>query len=252
LDFVANHTSDQHPWFKRARRTKAGSRWRNFYVWSDSDQKYADTPIIFCDTERSNWTWDPEAAAYYWHRFYSHQPDLNYDEPLVVEAIIGAIKFWLQLGVDGLRLGSAPYLVERDGTTNENLPETHQILRRFRAEVERNFPDRVLLAEVNKWPDEVKDYFGDGDECHMAFHFPLMARMYLAIAREDRFPLTDIIRQTPPIPDSCQWALFLRSHDELMLETVTSSDRDFLWEAYATDRRARINCSKAIAAVSSC
>jgi maltose alpha-D-glucosyltransferase / alpha-amylase len=241
LDFVANHTSDQHPWFKRARRTKAGSRWRNFYVWSDSDQKYPDTPIIFCDTERSNWTWDPEAGAYYWHRFYSHQPDLNYDEPLVVEAIIGAIKFWLKLGVDGLRLGSAPYLVEREGTTNENLPETHQILRRFRAELERNFPDRVLLAEVNKWPDEVKDYFGDGDECHMAFHFPLMARMYLAIAREDRFPLTDIIRQTPPIPDSCQWALFLRSHDELMLETVSSSDRDFLWEAYATDRRARIN-----------
>ena len=241
VDFVANHTSDQHPWFQRARRAKAGSRWRNFYVWSDNDQKYADTSIIFRDAEMSNWTWDPEAGAYYWHRFYSHQPDLNYDEPLVVEAILGAMRFWLQLGVDGLRLGSVPYLVEREGTTNENLPETHQILRRFRTELERYFPDRVLLAEVNKWPEEVKDYFGEGDECHMAFHFPLMARMYLAIAREDRFPLTDIIRQTPPIPDTCQWALFLRSHDELTLETVNSSDRDFLWEAYAADRRARIN-----------
>ena len=241
VDFVANHTSDQHPWFQRARRAKAGSRWRNFYVWSDTDQKYADTPIIFRDTERSNWTWDPEAGAYYWHRFYSHQPDLNYDEPLVVEAILRAMKFWLQLGVDGLRLGAVPYLVEREGTTNENLPETHQILRRFRADLERYFPDRVLLAEVNKWPEEVRDYFGEGDECHMAFHFALMARMYLAIAREDCFPLTDIVRQTPPIPDSCQWALFLRSHDELTLETVNSSDRDFLWEAYAADRRARIN-----------
>lgn len=241
VDFVANHTSDQHPWFQRARRAKAGSRWRNFYVWSDNDQKYADTSIIFRDAEMSNWTWDPEAGAYYWHRFYSHQPDLNYDEPLVVEAILGAMRFWLQLGVDGLRLGSVPYLVEREGTTNENLPETYQILRRFRTELERYFPDRVLLAEVNKWPEEVKDYFGEGDECHMAFHFPLTARMYLAIAREDRFPLTDIVRQTPPIPDTCQWALFLRSHDELTLETVNSSDRDFLWEAYAADRRARIN-----------
>jgi maltose alpha-D-glucosyltransferase / alpha-amylase len=240
-DFVANHTSDQHFWFQRAQRAKPGSRWRNFYVWSDTDQKYAGTPIIFRDAERSNWTWDPVAGAYYWHRFYSHQPDLNYDEPLVVEAILRTMRFWLQLGVDGLRLGAVPYLVEREGTTNENLPETHQILRRFRAELERYFPDHVLLAEVNKWPEEVKDYFGEGDECQMAFHFPLMPRMYLAIAREDRFPLTDIFRQTPPIPDSCQWALFLRSHDELTLETVSSSDRDFLWDAYAADRRARIN-----------
>jgi maltose alpha-D-glucosyltransferase/alpha-amylase len=241
IDFVANHTSDQHPWFKRAQTAKPGSRWRNFYVWSDTDRKYADTSIILRDAEKSNWTWDVIAGAYYWHRYYAHQPDLNYDEPLVVEAILGAIRFWLQLGVDGLRLGAVPYLVEREGTTNENLPETHRILKRFRAEVERHFSDRVLLAEVNKWPEEVKDYFGEGDECHMAFHFPLMPRMYLAIAREDRFPLTDIIRQTPKIPDSCQWALFLRSHDELTLETVSSSERDFLWEAYAADSRARIN-----------
>src|SRR3984957_5669630 len=241
LDFVANHTSDQHPWFQRARRAKAGSRWRNFYVWSDNDQKYADTSIIFRDAEMSNWTWDPEAGAYYWHRFYSHQPDLNYDEPLVVEAILRAMKFWLQLGVDGLRLGAVPYLVEREGTTNENLPETHQILRRFRAELDATFPDRMLLAEVNQWPEDVKEYFGEGDECHMAFHFPLMPRMYMAIAREDRFPISDIMRQTPPIPETCQWAVFLRNHDELTLETVTDSERDYLWQTYAADRQGRIN-----------
>jgi len=240
-ELVVNHTSDQHPWFERARRAKPGSPWRNFYVWSHTDQKYADTRIIFVDTERSNWTWDPVAGAYYWHRFYSHQPDLNYDNPHVLKAVLSVMRFWLQLGVDGLRLDAVPYLVERDGTNNENLPETHQILKRFRAEVDRAFPDRVLLAEVNQWPEDVKEYFGEGDECHMAFHFTLMPRMYMAIAREDRFPISDIMRQTPPIPETCQWAVFLRNHDELTLEMVTDTERNYLWQTYAADRRARIN-----------
>jgi maltose alpha-D-glucosyltransferase/alpha-amylase len=206
-DLEVNHTSDQHPWFQRARRSKPGSSSRNFYVWSDTDQKYAGTRIILVDTERSNWTWDADAGAYYWHRFSSHQPDLNFDNPQVLRAVLGVIRFWLRLGVDGLRLASVPYLIEREGTSNENLPETHQILKRIRAELDANFADRMLLAEVNQWPEDVKMYFGDGDECHMAFHFPLMPRMYMAIAREDRFPISDIIRQTPPIPDSCQWAM---------------------------------------------
>ena len=207
----------------------------------DTDQKYAGTRIIFVDTERSNWTWDPVAGAYYWHRFYSHQPDLNFDNPQVLKAVLSVMRFWLQLGVDGLRLDAVPYLVEREGTNNENLPETHQILKRFRAEVDAAFPDRMLLAEVNQWPEDVKEYFGDGDECHMAFHFPLMPRMYMAIAREDRFPISDIMRQTPPIPETCQWAVFLRNHDELTLEMVTDSERDYLWQTYAADRRARLN-----------
>jgi maltose alpha-D-glucosyltransferase/alpha-amylase len=240
-DLEVNHTSDQHPWFQRARRAKPGSAARNFYVWSDTDQKYAGTRIILVDTERSNWTWDAEAGAYYWHRFSSHQPDLNFDNPQVLNAVLGVIRFWLRLGVDGLRLASVPYLVEREGTSNENLPETHRILKRIRAELDANFADRMLLAEVNQWPEDVKMYFGDGDECHMAFHFPLMPRMYMAIAREDRFPISDIIRQTPPIPDTCQWAIFLRNHDELSLEMVTDSERDYLWQTYAADRRARIN-----------
>jgi maltose alpha-D-glucosyltransferase / alpha-amylase len=240
-DLEINHTSDQHPWFQRARRAKPGSIWRNFYVWSSDEQRYAGTRIIFVDAERSNWTWDAVAGAYYWHRFYSHQPDLNFDNPHVLKAVLGVIRFWLRLGVDGLRLASVPYLIEREGTSNENLPETHQILTRIRAELDANFPDRMLLAEVNQWPEDVKEYFGDGDECHMAFHFPLMPRMYMAIAREDRFPITDILRQTPPIPDKCQWAIFLRNHDELSLEMVTDRERDYLWQAYATDRRARIN-----------
>jgi maltose alpha-D-glucosyltransferase/alpha-amylase len=240
-ELVINHTSDQHPWFQRARKAKPGSPWRNFYVWSDTDQKYAGTRIIFLDTERSNWTWDPVAGAYYWHRFYSHQPDLNFDNPQVLKAVLSVMRFWLQLGVDGLRLDAVPYLVEREGTNNENLPETHEILKRFRAEVEASFPGRMLLAEVNQWPEDCKDYFGDGDECHMAFHFPLMPRMYMAIAREDRFPISDIMRQTPPIPENCQWAIFLRNHDELTLEMVSDSERDYLWETYAADRRARIN-----------
>ena len=240
-ELVVNHTSDQHPWFQRARRAKPGSAWRNYYVWSDNDQKYTGTRIIFIDAERSNWAWDPVAGAYYWHRFYSHQPDLNFDNPHVLKAVLGVMRFWLELGVDGLRLDAVPYLVEREGTNNENLPETHAILKKFRAEVDASFPDRMLLAEVNQWPEDTKDYFGVGDECHMAFHFPLMPRMYMAIAREDRFPISDIMRQTPPIPDRCQWAIFLRNHDELTLEMVTDAERDYLWQTYASDRRARLN-----------
>src|SRR5665213_2534997 len=226
FELVINHTSDQHPWFQRARKAKPGSSSRNFYVWSDSDQKYAGTRIIFIDSERSNWTWDPIANAYYWHRFYSHQPDLNFDNPRVVEAMFSVMRFWLELGVDGLRLDAVPYLVEREGTSNENLPETHAILKRLRAELDRQFPDRMLLAEANQWPEDVKDYFGAGEECHMAVHFPLMPRMYMSIAREDRFPITDIMRQTPEIPPTCQWAIFLRNHDELPLELVTDAERD--------------------------
>ncbi|MEA2929984.1 MAG: maltose alpha-D-glucosyltransferase / alpha-amylase, partial [Hyphomicrobiales bacterium] len=240
-ELVINHTSDQHPWFQRARRAKPGSAARDFYVWSDSDQKYAGTRIIFVDTERSNWTWDPIAGAYFWHRFYSHQPDLNFDNPKVLEAVLAVMRFWLDLGVDGLRLDAVPYLVEREGTNNENLPETHEVLKRIRRELDASYPGRMLLAEANQWPEDTKDYFGAGDECHMAFHFPLMPRMYMALAREDRFPITDIMRQTPQIPDNCQWAIFLRNHDELTLEMVTDSERDYLWETYAADRRARIN-----------
>ena len=240
-ELVVNHTSDQHPWFQRARRAKPGSPWRNYYVWSDNDQKYVGTRIIFVDFERSNWTWDPEVSAFYWHRFYSHQPDLNFDNPHVLKSVLSVMRFWLQLGVDGLRLDAVPYLIEREGTTNENLPETHAILKKFRTEVDRTFPGRMLLAEVNQWPEDTKEYFGEGDECHMAFHFPLMPRMYMAIAREDRFPISDIMRQTPPIPETCQWAVFLRNHDELTLEMVTDSERDYLWQTYASDRRARLN-----------
>ncbi len=240
-ELVINHTSDQHPWFQRARRAKPGSAYRDFYVWSESDQKYAGTRVIFIDTERSNWTWDPVANAYFWHRFYSHQPDLNFDNPRVLKAVLGIMHYWFELGIDGLRLDAVPYLVEREGTINENLPETHDVLKSIRAEVDRAFPGRMLLAEANQWPEDTKDYFGNGDECHMAFHFPLMPRMYMAIAREDRFPITDILRQTPPIPDTCQWAIFLRNHDELTLEMVTDSERDYLWQIYAADRRARLN-----------
>jgi len=240
-ELVVNHTSDQHPWFQRARQAKPGTAYRDFYVWSDNDQKYAGTRIIFVDTERSNWTWDATASAYYWHRFYSHQPDLNFDNPRVMKEILSVLRYWTDLGVDGLRLDAVPYLVEREGTNNENLPETHTALKRIRAELDAHYADRMLLAEANQWPEDTKDYFGEGDECHMAFHFPLMPRMYMAIAREDRFPITDILRQTPDIPANCQWAIFLRNHDELTLEMVTESERDFLWETYAADRRARLN-----------
>jgi maltose alpha-D-glucosyltransferase / alpha-amylase len=248
-ELVINHTSDQHPWFQRARAAKPGSAARNYYVWSDNDQAYDGTRIIFCDTEKSNWTWDPIANAFYWHRFYSHQPDLNFDNPQVLKAVLGVMRFWLDLGVDGLRLDAVPYLVEREGTSNENLPETHAILKTIRAELDRLYPDRLLLAEANMWPEDVQPYFGGdpqarsipGDECHMAFHFPLMPRMYMALAQEDRFPITDILRQTPEIPANCQWAIFLRNHDELTLEMVTDKERDYLWNYYASDRRARIN-----------
>ncbi len=240
-ELVINHTSDQHPWFQAARKAPAGSPERDFYVWSDTDDRYDGTRIIFLDTEKSNWTWDDEANAYYWHRFYSHQPDLNFDNPAVMDEVLSVMRFWLDLGVDGLRLDAVPYLVEREGTNNENLPETHAILKRIRAELDIVAPGKMLLAEANQWPEDAQVYFGEGDECHMSFHFPLMPRMYMAIAREDRFPITDIMRQTPEIPANCQWAIFLRNHDELTLEMVTSSERDYLWETYASDRRARIN-----------
>ena len=240
-ELVINHTSDQHPWFLAARRAPPGSPERDFYVWSGNDEKWPETRIIFLDTEVSNWTWDPVAEAYYWHRFYSHQPDLNFDNPVVLEKVLEVMRYWLDAGVDGLRLDAIPYLVERDGTNNENLPETHDVLKKIRAAVDADYPGRMLLAEANQWPEDTLEYFGEGDECHMAFHFPLMPRMYMAIAQEDRFPITDIMRQTPKPPDGCQWAIFLRNHDELTLEMVTDKERDYLWETYASDKRARIN-----------
>ncbi|MEN2977842.1 maltose alpha-D-glucosyltransferase (plasmid) [Tistrella bauzanensis] len=240
-ELVINHTSDTHPWFQRARKAKPGSAHRNFYVWSDDDRKFPETRIIFLDTEKSNWTWDAEAGAYYWHRFYSHQPDLNFDNPRVLDAVLSVMRFWLDMGVDGLRLDAVPYLIEREGTNNENLPETHEVLKKIRSHLDAHYSDRMLLAEANQWPEDTQEYFGAGDECHMAFHFPLMPRMYMSIAQEDRFPITDIMRQTPEIPDGCQWAIFLRNHDELTLEMVTETERTFLWETYASDRRARIN-----------
>ncbi|HEY5962723.1 MAG TPA: maltose alpha-D-glucosyltransferase, partial [Xanthobacteraceae bacterium] len=240
-ELVVNHTSDQHPWFKRARRSSAGTDARNWYVWSDNDQKYSGTRIIFTDTEKSNWTWSPEAGAYYWHRFFSHQPDLNFDNPRVLWAIVQVMRGWLDMGVDGFRLDAIPYLCERDGTNNENLPETHAVIKQIRKELDAYKPGKLLLAEANQWPEDVSAYFGDGDECHMAYHFPLMPRIYMAIAQEDRFPIADILRQTPEIPANCQWALFLRNHDELTLEMVTDVERDYLWSTYANDPRARIN-----------
>ena len=242
-ELVINHTSDQHPWFQRARNAKKGSSARNYYVWSDDDQKYSGTRIIFLDTEKSNWTYDPVAGQFFWHRFYSHQPDLNFDSPHVLKEVLSVMRFWLDLGIDGLRLDAIPYLIERDGTNNENLPETHLVLKKIRAELDRVYPDRMLLAEANQWPEDTQLYFGgneqgEGDECHMAFHFPLMPRMFMALAQEDRFPITDILRQTPDIPANCQWAIFLRNHDELTLEMVTDKERDYLWNYYAADRRA--------------
>jgi maltose alpha-D-glucosyltransferase / alpha-amylase len=241
IELVINHTSDQHPWFKRARRSKPHTDARNWYVWSNTDQKYLGTRIIFNDTEKSNWAWDATAEAYYWHRFFSHQPDLNYDNPRVVWAMVQVMRRWLDMGVDGFRLDAIPYLCEREGTSNENLPQTHAIIKRFRAEIDSYAPGRVLLAEANQWPEDVSAYFGDGDECHMAYHFPLMPRIFMAIAQEDRHPITDILRQTPDIPSNCQWALFLRNHDELTLEMVTDVERDYLWSTYAIDPRARLN-----------
>jgi len=240
-ELVCNHTSDQHPWFQRARRAKPGSNWRDFYVWSDTADRYRDARIIFKDFETSNWSWDPVAGAYYWHRFYSHQPDLNFANPRVRQAIVRTMDQWLEMGVDGLRLDAIPYLYEREGTNCENLPETHAFLRELRAHIDRRFGDRMLLAEANQWPEDSVAYFGNGDECHMAFHFPVMPRMFMAIRMEDRFPIVDILSQTPAIPESSQWALFLRNHDELTLEMVTDEERDYMYRSYASDPQARIN-----------
>ncbi len=240
-ELVINHTSDQHPWFQAARRAPPGSPERSLYVWSDTVETFKDARIIFLDTETSNWTWDPVAKQYYWHRFFSHQPDLNYDNPQVMEEVLSVMRFWLDMGVDGLRLDAIPYLVERDGTDCENLPETHDIIKNIRRVMEAEYPDRLLLAEANQWPEDTAAYFANGDECHMAFHFPLMPRMYMALAQEDRHPISDIMRQTPEIPENCQWGIFLRNHDELTLEMVTSRDRDYLWSFYASDVRMRSN-----------
>jgi maltose alpha-D-glucosyltransferase/alpha-amylase len=241
IELVINHTSDQHPWFQAARNAPPGSPERNLYVWSDSDEVYKDARIIFTVTVKSNWTWDPVAKAYFWHRFFSHQPDLNFDNPQVIEEVLKAMRFWFDLGVDGLRLDAIPYLVERDGTNCENLPETHSVIKEIRAAIDADYANRMVLAEANQWPDDVRPYFGDGDECHMAFHFPVMPRIYMALRQEDRLPITDIMAQTPDIPETCQWGLFLRNHDELTLEMVTNDERDYMYAAYSADPRSRIN-----------
>ena len=240
-ELVINHTSDQHPWFQRARRAPKGSPERDFYVWSDTDTKYAGTRIIFIDTEKSNWTFDPVAGQYFWHRFFSHQPDLNFDNPAVLEALLDVMRFWLDMGVDALRLDAIPYLIEREGTINENLPETHDILKAFRRELDARYQGRVLLAEANQWPSDVRAYFGEGDECHMCFHFPLMPRMFMALRQEERHPIVEIMNQTPEVPESCQWAIFLRNHDELTLEMVTDEERDYMYAQYAADPQMRLN-----------
>ncbi|MHB1949956.1 MAG: maltose alpha-D-glucosyltransferase [Acidiferrobacteraceae bacterium] len=240
-ELVVNHTSEQHAWFQAARRAPKGSSKRAFYVWSDTCKRYEGTRVIFRDTETSNWTWDNVAQQYYWHRFFSHQPDLNYDNPRVLDAVLRVMRFWLDMGVDGLRLDAIPYLCEREGTSNENLPESHEVLRKIRRALDSRYRNRMLLAEANQWPEDVRPYFGDGDECHMAFHFPLMPRIFMAVAQEDRHPIVEILGQTPDIPDNCQWAVFLRNHDELTLEMVTDRERDYLYQVYARDPRMRIN-----------
>ncbi|HUR18365.1 MAG TPA: maltose alpha-D-glucosyltransferase [Acidimicrobiales bacterium] len=239
-DLVMNHTSDAHPWFQESRQDKTNPK-ADWYVWNDNDHRWSQARIIFVDTEKSNWTWDPVRGQYYWHRFFSHQPDLNYDNPEVQQAMIDVVRFWLDIGLDGFRLDAVPYLFERDGTNGENLPETHDFLRRLRKEVDAVFPDTVLLAEANQWPADVVDYFGDGDECHMCFHFPLMPRMFMAIRREQRTPITEILAQTPDIPEGCQWGIFLRNHDELTLEMVTDEERDYMYSEYAKDPRMKRN-----------
>lgn len=241
IELVINHTSDQHPWFQKARHAPKGSPERNMYVWSDTDKLFEGVRIIFTDTEKSNWTWDEVAQQYYWHRFFSHQPDLNFDNPAVMHEVLTAMRFWLDMGVDGLRLDAIPYLVERDGTSCENVPETHELIKKIRAVIDAEYDNRLVLAEANMWPADVRPYFGDGDECHMAFHFPLMPRIYMALRQEDRLPITDIMAQTPEIPANCQWGLFLRNHDELTLEMVTDDERDYMYMAYSADPRMRIN-----------
>ena len=240
IEMVMNHTSDQHPWFQEARSSRDNSK-RDWYVWSDTDTKYQGVRIIFIDTELSNWTWDPVSKSYYWHRFFSHQPDLNFDNPEVFEAMWEIMKFWLDMGVDGFRLDAVPYLVEREGTSCENLPETHAIIKEVRKRLDQFYPGRMLLAEANQWPADVRAYFGDGDEFHSAFHFPLMPRMFMAVKLEDRKPIIEILDQTPPIPENCQWCIFLRNHDELTLEMVTDVERDYMYDEYATDKTMRIN-----------
>jgi maltose alpha-D-glucosyltransferase / alpha-amylase len=239
-DLVMNHTSSDHPWFQESRSSPDSPK-RDWYVWSDADDRYQDARIIFIDTETSNWSWDPVAGAYYWHRFFSHQPDLNYDNPEVRSAMLDVLRFWLELGLDGFRLDAVPYLFEREGTNCENLPETHSYLKRIRREIDERYPDRVLLAEANQWPADVVQYFGDGDECHMAFHFPVMPRMFMAIRREEAVPIYEILEQTPHIPDGAQWGLFLRNHDELTLEMVTDEERDYMYAEYAKDPRMKLN-----------
>ena len=239
-DLVMNHTSDQHQWFQESRQDRTNPK-ADWYVWSDDDQRYPEARIIFVDTERSNWSWDPLRQQYYWHRFFSHQPDLNYDNPEVCAAMLDVVRFWLDLGLDGFRLDAVPYLFERDGTNGENLPETHEFLRRLRKEVDATHPGKVLLAEANQWPADVVDYFGDGDECHMCFNFPLMPRMFMAVRREQRYPVTEILAQTPPIPEGAQWGIFLRNHDELTLEMVTDDERDYMYNEYAKDPRMKRN-----------
>ena len=241
IELVINHTSDQHPWFKAARTAPPGSPAREMYVWSSTNQLFEDARVIFTDTEKSNWTWNETAQAYYWHRFFAHQPDLNFDNPAVIEEVLKAMRFWLDMGVDALRMDAIPYLVERDGTTCENLPETHAVIKTLRAAIDAEYANRLILAEANQWPADVRPYFGDGDECHMAFHFPLMPRIYMALRQEDRLPITDIMAQTPPIPVNCQWGLFLRNHDELTLEMVTDDERDYMYFAYSADPRMRVN-----------
>jgi maltose alpha-D-glucosyltransferase/alpha-amylase len=240
IELVVNHTSDQHPWFQEARSSRESPR-RDWYVWSDSDDKYRGVRIIFLDTELSNWAWDPVSKQYYWHRFFGHQPDLNYDNPAVREEIWNVMKFWLDLGVDGFRVDAVPYLIEREGTSCENLPETHAVLRFLRRRLDEGYQGRVLLAEANMWPEDVRPYFGDADQFHMAFHFPVMPRMFMGVRLEDRKPIVDIVERTPPIPDSCQWGIFLRNHDELTLEMVSELERAYMWDEYAKDPRARIN-----------
>jgi len=239
-DLVLNHTSDQHPWFQAARADR-NSPYRNYYVWSDTNQKYQGARIIFLDTERSNWTWDEIAGQYYWHRFYSSQPDLNYDNPAVRAEMLKVMAFWLDLGIDGFRADAVPYLFEREGTNCENLPETHAFLKEIRRYLDENYPGRILLAEANQWPEDVRQYFGEGDEFHMGFHFPLMPRIYMALHKGDRSPLVWIMQRTPGIPDNCQWCVFLRNHDELTLEMVTPEERQLMWEAYAPEPRMRLN-----------
>ncbi|HEY7126647.1 MAG TPA: maltose alpha-D-glucosyltransferase [Ktedonobacterales bacterium] len=239
-DLVMNHTSDQHPWFQEARKSSE-SRYRNYYVWSKTHQKYTDARIIFTDTEKSNWTWDNQAESYFWHRFFSHQPDLNYDYSPVHRSMLKIVHFWLDVGIDGFRMDAVPYLYEREGTNCENLAETHNFLKKVRRDVEQKYPGRVLLCEANQWPQDVREYFGDGDECHMAFNFPVMPRLFMAIRREDRLPVVDIIEQTPGIPANCQWGLFLRNHDELTLEMVTDEERDYMYHEFATDPRMKLN-----------